>query len=113
MGVITQTLIEQALGLEATHLYVEQQNTRCRIAVRLPDRSIQELSVVPAEERKALVDCFKELASLDVEDRRTPQYGCLTVGLPGGPRSFRIGNLPFLDARQRQRIVVWLTGAEA
>jgi len=95
-----ELLLKEALLRRATHIHVVPRGDELAIRYRIDGRLI-EMQPAPKRLRRAITTRLKILASLDITERRIPQFGRFTLKGDAGSGDVRIATMPTADGEER------------
>ncbi|MCC9604000.1 GspE/PulE family protein [Stieleria sp. JC731] len=89
-------LFEQALSLAATDIHLECYETSCRVRLRI-DGVLTEISPPPVALVQNVTNRLKILAQMNVEERKLPQDGVITVRFGDDRVNLRMSTCPTIN----------------
>lgn len=95
---IVNTLLREAIKLDASDVHIEPQSDSVRIRYRV-DGDLQEVMNPPKHVHAPLISRMKILADMDIAERRIPQDGRVRVRLDGKMYDLRVSTIPRSTAR--------------
>ncbi|MDN3650622.1 GspE/PulE family protein [Reinekea marina] len=90
---LLQSVLEDAISVEASDIHIEPDETVFRIRMRI-DGVLQEQVVKEKRVASALVMRLKIMSNLDISEKRLPQDGRFNVGVKGRSVDVRISTMP-------------------
>jgi len=96
---IVNTLLREAIKLDASDVHIEPQSDSVRIRYRV-DGDLQEVMNPPKHVHAPLISRMKILADMDIAERRIPQYGRVRVRLDGKMYDLRVSTIPTVNGEK-------------
>jgi type II secretory ATPase GspE/PulE/Tfp pilus assembly ATPase PilB-like protein len=92
--------LKEALLRRATHIHLVPRGDELAICYRI-DGQLIEIQAAPKRLRRAITTRLKILASLDITERRQPQFGRFMLTGDAGSTDVRIATMPTADGEER------------
>jgi len=96
---IVNTLLREAIKLDASDVHIEPQSDSVRIRYRV-DGDLQEVMNPPKHVHAPLISRMKILADMDIAERRIPQDGRVRVRLDGKMYDLRVSTIPTVNGEK-------------
>ncbi len=96
---IVNTLLREAIKLDASDVHIEPQSDSVRIRYRV-DGDLQEVMNPPKHVHAPLISRMKILADMDIAERRIPQDGRVRVRLDGRMYDLRVSTIPTVNGEK-------------
>lgn len=91
---LLDTILGDALFLDASDIHVEPDQTEITIRYRIDGKLMRRGEPIPMRFHSAIINRVKALASMDITERRKPQDGRLGLSLGSREVSLRISTVP-------------------
>lgn len=90
---LVNSLIEQALKMEASDIHIEPLMDKVRVRFRI-DGDLHETLEIPIKSHSAIVTRIKVMAGMNISEKRLPQDGRLEMNVDSAAIDMRISVLP-------------------
>jgi type IV pilus assembly protein PilB len=90
---LINSLIEQALKMEASDIHIEPLVDKIRVRFRI-DGELREILEIPNKSHSAIVTRIKVMAGMNIAEKRLPQDGRLEMNVDSAEIDMRISVLP-------------------